>query len=260
MGFFNLFGKKQKQENDSDETGSSESVVQGRSEGSRLIKLVCEDCHGTMEIDRKSNIIYCPYCGSKKLIIESDEVKKQAIRSVARQNIERDKMAGKLIEEKIRLENEKEAKKLQLEAEREAKEVKKLELEAEKETTRREIKKERLDYLIPILIILLLYLLLKIDNWKEASENHYNEAKLEISAENCRGQDYEDIVTLLKTSGFTNIEATGLKDLIVGLFNKEGKVEKISVNGDTDFYSDTWFPKDAMIKITYHSFKYKKNN
>lgn len=41
--------------------------------GERLLK--CESCGGSLNIGEKENILFCPYCGSKKLIIESDAVK-----------------------------------------------------------------------------------------------------------------------------------------------------------------------------------------
>lgn len=46
-----------------------------------LVKLRCEDCGGTMMIDEGREVLSCPYCGSKKVIIESDEVKIEKIKS-----------------------------------------------------------------------------------------------------------------------------------------------------------------------------------
>ena len=48
-----------------------------------LMKLVCEDCGGTMNIDSDKNVILCPFCGSKKIIFESDEVKIAQIKANA---------------------------------------------------------------------------------------------------------------------------------------------------------------------------------
>ncbi|MBP5595048.1 MAG: hypothetical protein J6Y02_06675 [Pseudobutyrivibrio sp.] len=44
-------------------------------------KLKCEDCGGIMEIDQAKSILCCPYCGSKELIEESDDVKKAKIKA-----------------------------------------------------------------------------------------------------------------------------------------------------------------------------------
>ena len=50
----------------------------------KTIKLTCEDCGGEMNIEAGRNVLTCPYCGSKKLIAESDEV------TIARINKEAD--------------------------------------------------------------------------------------------------------------------------------------------------------------------------
>ena len=42
---------------------------------SKIIKLKCQECGATMEVDPDKKIIFCPYCGSKSLIEESDNVK-----------------------------------------------------------------------------------------------------------------------------------------------------------------------------------------
>ena len=44
-------------------------------ENKNIVKLTCEDCGGTMGINSNQNVIVCPFCGSKKIILESDEVK-----------------------------------------------------------------------------------------------------------------------------------------------------------------------------------------
>lgn len=78
------------------------------------IKLFCEDCGGIMEVDPERPILSCPYCNSKKLIPESDDVTLERIRSstykkveLEKLNLERDKME---LEEKKRQEEIKKEK------------------------------------------------------------------------------------------------------------------------------------------------------
>lgn len=70
----------------------------------KTIKLTCAECRGVLEVDRDKQIISCPYCGSKTLIQESDEVTLARIRKEAAKE-------RREFEEKIRLrkmaENEK---------------------------------------------------------------------------------------------------------------------------------------------------------
>ena len=49
--------------------------------GSEIIRLRCTNCEGIMDIDAEKQIISCPYCGSKSLILESDDVKIEKIRA-----------------------------------------------------------------------------------------------------------------------------------------------------------------------------------
>ncbi|MBR2067274.1 MAG: hypothetical protein IJ875_03320 [Solobacterium sp.] len=39
------------------------------------LKLKCIECGGTMDVDPSKKVLACPYCGSKQLMVDSDEVK-----------------------------------------------------------------------------------------------------------------------------------------------------------------------------------------
>ena len=71
----------------------------------KTIKLTCEDCGGEMNIEAGRNVLTCPYCGSKKLIMESDEV------TIARINKESDAERMKFEKEKREYEEELRVKK-----------------------------------------------------------------------------------------------------------------------------------------------------
>lgn len=45
------------------------------------IHLVCQHCGSVMDYDDERQIVACPYCGSKELIEESDDVKIERIKS-----------------------------------------------------------------------------------------------------------------------------------------------------------------------------------
>lgn len=70
-----------------------------------IVKLVCEDCGGTMDIDSNKEIMMCPFCGSKKIILESDEVK-IAKANVEKQRINKDIEQIKFDKEKYNNKNE----------------------------------------------------------------------------------------------------------------------------------------------------------
>jgi len=53
------------------------------------ISLRCKECGGTIEVDPSKNVTFCPYCGSKSMIPESDQVRIARIK--ANERIEREK-------------------------------------------------------------------------------------------------------------------------------------------------------------------------
>lgn len=74
----------------------------------KTVKLTCEDCSGVMEVDSDKTILTCPYCGSKKLITESDEVTIARIKKEADSERMRYDKEKREYEEELRLKKDKE--------------------------------------------------------------------------------------------------------------------------------------------------------
>lgn len=83
-----------------------------QSNAQNTTKLRCEDCNGVMDVDPDREIISCPYCGSKHLVLDSDAVKIERIRgkskvAIAKENsraaveIEAEKAKQSVNEKKI---------------------------------------------------------------------------------------------------------------------------------------------------------------
>ncbi len=63
------------------------------------IILKCADCGGHVEVDKENNIANCPFCGTSKLLVESDEAVIERIRNKAFEDVANEKMqADKEIE------------------------------------------------------------------------------------------------------------------------------------------------------------------
>ena len=105
--------------------------------------------------------------------------------------------------------------------------------------------------LITILLALVLVLSLAACGSGDKTDNRIN---IPESSTDLKGKDYKDVMTLLQVAGFTNIEVEVLDDLITGWLTKDGEVEKVSINGDTDYSASSKHPYDAKIVITYHTF------
>lgn len=64
-------------------------------------------------------------------------------------------------------------------------------------------------------------------------------------------KNYESVVAHFEAAGFTNIELIDLDDLGIAFWNN-GKVESVSIGGDTSFDSSDYFSPDAKVIISYH--------
>ena len=71
---------------------------------------------------------------------------------------------------------------------------------------------------------------------------------------NMKGKNYTDVVALLKKQGFTNIKTEAITDLITGWITSNGEVEKVTINGSTDFNEKSAVEADAEIVVFYHTF------
>lgn len=202
----------------------------------RRIQLKCNSCGGTMEVCADREILKCPYCDAKDLIVQSDSVKIQKIKSDAYRDVEykrqetyRDVELGKHAYEIDR---------------------RKLEISERKHN----------DKIFIGLILILLVMVVFANGMamyyeKKEAAKHIGHIKMICSAKEYKSENYEDVVDGLQTLGFVNIEVEGMEDLVTGWLTKEGAVDSVSINGDKDFSEGDYFSKDAKIKIYYHSFK-----
>ena len=87
--------------------------------------------------------------------------------------------------------------------------------------------------------------------------SHENEIQSPISANDVKGTNYQELMTKFQDVGFKNIQTEVLDDLVTGWVTKDGDAEQVSINGTTGFSTDTWFPKDASVVITYHTYPKK---
>lgn len=92
------------------------------------------------------------------------------------------------------------------------------------------------------------------------SGSHEGEAKTPSGSSAQKGRDYQEVEQDFKESGFTNIKSIALEDLVLGLLNKEGSVDMVTVGGDENYSPDKWLPADTEVIINYHSFPQKDSD
>lgn len=84
--------------------------------------------------------------------------------------------------------------------------------------------------------------------------DHTGQAKTPSGSSVQKGRDYQDVIEDFEEHGFTNIQTEEIDDLITGWLTKEGEVEDVAINGDTDYSADKWVPADSEVLIRYHVF------
>ena len=89
--------------------------------------------------------------------------------------------------------------------------------------------------------------------------DHSNDCHPPASSSNLEGKNNTDVIKQFEESGFSNITTEKIDDLITGWLTKDGDIEEISIDGDTSFSTDTWYPKGAKVVIKYHTFPDKES-
>ncbi len=86
------------------------------------------------------------------------------------------------------------------------------------------------------------------------TDAHLGEVRVPSSSWEQTGENYLDVVAEFEAAGFTNIKVEAVTDLIFGWLTEDGEVESVSINGESSFSKDDWYPIDVEILITYHTF------
>ena len=79
-----------------------------------------------------------------------------------------------------------------------------------------------------------------------------------MSAKAAKKLDYAKLMDSFRDAGFYKVRAVPQYDVGLGLFNKDGAVESVSINGNTDFSETATYRPDADVVITYHTLKKNK--
>lgn len=104
-------------------------------------------------------------------------------------------------------------------------------------------------------ILLLLCLMVAIISISACSGDKETQMlKVSKSSDEIVGENYKTVISQFEETGFTNIKTEVLDDLITGWLTKDGEIEQVEINGDTEFSADDRFQKNSKIVITYHTF------
>lgn len=87
---------------------------------------------------------------------------------------------------------------------------------------------------------------------EEIAAAHPGQVRVRSSAGDLRGAGYVRVMNQLRENGFENFETVEQKMSKKKFFSFDGQVARISINGQSEFKSGEWFPKDALIRIVYN--------
>lgn len=90
--------------------------------------------------------------------------------------------------------------------------------------------------------------------YKNHIEDTDGKIRVNYASSDLEGENYLEVVSKLEDEGFTNIRTESIDDLINGWLTKDGEVESVSIDGDTEFSSNSRFLPSSEIVISYHTF------
>ena len=204
---------------------------------------ICTQCGATIEVDPRQEAAICKFCGTsfivEKAIIDYN-IQNMTVKHVDSINVVKtspldsilkfaDKQISRRADEKRRVEEE---------------------ARIQREKTDAFFKK----YWWAIAALLIAPLIFLLIGAANESKNSAGKIIIGYSSSELAGKNYEEVVTNLENAGFINVETKAIDDLITGWLTNDGEVEKVSINGDTDFSASSKYPYDSKIMITYHTF------
>lgn len=81
-----------------------------------------------------------------------------------------------------------------------------------------------------------------------------------ISSKEAKGSPYTDIQASFSDAGFVNITLEAIPDITVGIFNQDGDVESVTVDGDDKYSESNQYQPDAPVVIRYHTLLRNKHS
>lgn len=89
---------------------------------------------------------------------------------------------------------------------------------------------------------------------EEIAAAHPGQIQIPNSSKGYNGKDYTEVIAELKNLGFTNLDTFEQKNAKKGWLSKANSIERITINGQSQFNQGDWIDSDATIRITYNTF------
>jgi len=186
----------------------------------------CLNCGASIpveEINKGEAVVKCPYCKQTQEIVESDAIKIERIKAKKY----RDAEIGKRIVEKN--------------------------ADVAESYIKLEEKKVGLKKTKAFMFFVIILAIVALGIWKGNAYIHRNDVKVVQDASDFNQMKYEAAKDIFEDAGFTDIQFDKQTTLSTKDIKYKDFVTQVSVNGNTSFKANTWFPKDSAVKITYQT-------
>ena len=211
----------------------------------QLLSMKCPSCGANLEAEKGREYMFCSYCGTKILINNDNEY--------IYRNIDEARIRESENELEIRLR----------------------ELELEEKENAKNHKLVTIAYGVSLVFVIigaflgiwwdegwffacvgmLIAMYTYLHTLTKDKKRHVspNDSTIPDGVVNYEKHNYKSVAAAFQGAGFTNVKTIPLNDLTIFNQWKNGQVEAVTVNGNSDFDKGDVFPKDAVVNITYHT-------
>ncbi len=217
-----------------------------------LIQMKCPSCGASLEVGEDREFTFCQYCGTRILINDENKFTYRCIDDADVKRAETERMV----------------------------QLKEMELEEKKQGGRKALivlwaVATVLLFVVGIIMVstgpkdkndpgyMLIILGMCVGMWgglfainknKDKRKSHIQNGVIITSAiENAKGRNYEALIAMLRSAGFSNITCVPMNDLNFLTARKNGQVDSLVIDGDDDINEGDIFSTNAAITITYPS-------
>lgn len=183
----------------------------------------CKNCNAPLERENDRQIMFCPYCGTKLFIDESDTVKKQRIKSDTYRTVEQGWQY--------------------------------VEFEKYKRQYSLNIKKgiALASAIIFVLSFAFCLIFHPVRRFSNEFLPHDGQIQVTVSEVWYDGKNLDAAIEEFKAMGFTNIKTSHQISLLATVIRGFGdSVYHVSIDGDSEFIKGDCFDPDAVVVISYY--------
>lgn len=198
-----------------------------------IYQIKCPNCDANLEVDEDEGLdfVFCKYCGHK-CAIDYEGMTTQI------------NYSKKLKSDEHKLDKRLSHKERVLE----------MEYEEKKRKDKLGLKVFGIIEGVCLALIFLIFAISSCSDKKSAEREIEEKSAGNIKIKNSgyyTGENYEYVENTFRDLGFTSIESNELNEK-TGAFSEPGDVKTITINGEEQWSADSYFPKDATVRIYYY--------